>query len=74
MKDAVARCGVVRLLDPVHARKIAPDRCLFVIVLFAGEHEIVVGDSRLTRIDDVAARDLIERVDRKRRRAVGCGQ
>ena len=44
--------------------------CLSSIAL-AGEDEVIVGDRRLPRIDGVAAGDLVERVDRERRGAVG---
>ena len=39
--------------------------------LLAGEDEVVVGDRDLARVDRVAAGDLVEGVDRERRRAVG---
>ena len=70
VKDAVARRRVVRLLDAVQARELAADRRLLVVVVLAGEDEVIVGDRGLARIDRVAAGDLVERVDRKRRGAV----
>ena len=71
VENAVAGSRVVRLLDLVEIRELLPDRRLLVVVLLAGEDEVIVGDGGLSRIDGVAAGDLIERVNRKRRRAVG---
>ena len=71
VKDAVAGRGVVRLLQPVPLGERAADRRLLLVLGLAGEDEVIVGDRRLARIDEVAAGDLVERVDRERRRAVG---
>src|SRR5205085_9888453 len=54
--------------------KIAPDRCLLVVGIPTGKHEVIVGDRRLAREDRVAARDLVEGMDGKWRRAVGGGK
>src|SRR5207253_1008748 len=70
VKDAVSGRGVVRLLDAVQPRELAPDRRLLVIVFFAGKDEMVVGYRRLARVDGLAPGDLIEGMDRERRRAV----
>ena len=74
VEDAVARRRVVRRRQLLRARKRAPDRGLPVVVFAAGEDEVIVGDGRLARVDRVAAGDLIERVNRKRRGAVRCRQ
>ena len=71
MEDAVAWRRVIRPLDPMLARELATDPGLLVVVRLAGEDEMIVGDRRLPRIDGAAAGDLIERVNRKRRGAVG---
>ena len=55
---------------PCSARELPADRGLLVVVCLAGEDEVIVGDGRLPRIDRVAAGDLVEGVDRKRRGAV----
>src|SRR5262249_15111138 len=68
------RRRVVRLLDAVTPGERAADRRLLVVVVPPGEDEVIVGDRRLAREDRLTARDLIERVDGKRRRAVGGGQ
>ena len=75
MEDAVAGRGVVRLLHAAACRRTRgrSSVCLSSIGA-AGEDEVIVGDRRLARIDRVAAGDLVERVDRERRRAVGRGQ
>jgi hypothetical protein len=74
VEDAVARRGVVGLHHPVARGELPTDRRLPVVRLDAGEHEVIVGDRRLARADRVTARDLVHRVDRERRRAVGGGQ
>ena len=51
-------------------RKGAADARLLLIVFAAREDEVVVGDGRLSRIDRVAASDLIERVNGERRSSV----
>ena len=56
---------------PWNSANCAADGRLLVVVFFAGEDEVIVGDRRLARKDRVAAGDLVEGVDRKRRRAVG---
>ena len=71
MKDAVAGRCVERLLETLPPRELAADLRLAVVDRFAGEDEMVVRDGGLARIDRVAAGDLLERVDRERRRAVG---
>ena len=71
MEDAVAGRRVVRLLDAVMRRELAADRRLLLVVVLAGEDEVIVGDRRLPRVDRVAAGDLVEGVDRERRGAVG---
>ena len=55
---------------PCSARELAADRRLLVVVVLAGEDEVIVGDRRLARKDRVAAGDLVEGVDRERRGAV----
>ena len=74
VEDAVAGVRVVRLLQPVEAGELAADRGLAVVVLPAGEDEVIVGDRGLARINRAASGDLVERVDRKRRGPVGRGQ
>src|SRR5687768_18136320 len=74
MEDAVARRGVVRLLDAMELGKLPPYRGLLVVVFFSGEDEVIVGDGGLPRKDRTAARDLIEGVNRKWCGAVGCGE
>ena len=69
MEDAVARGGVVRLLQPLLSRKLPTDARLLVVDRVAGEDEVVVGNRRLARMDR-AAGNLVEGVDGKRRRAV----
>ena len=71
VEDAVARRRVVRLLDAVEPRELPADRRLLVVVVFAGEDEVIVGDRRLARQDRVPAGDLVEGVNRERRGAVG---
>ena len=56
---------------PCSRANCAADAGLLVVGLDAGEDEVIVGDRRLARIDRVAAGDLVEGVDRKRRGAVG---
>ena len=70
VEDAVAGRRVVRLLDAVQPRELAADARLLVVGVDAGEDEVIVGDRRLARIDGAAAGDLVERVNRERRRAV----
>ena len=72
VKDAVARRRVVRLLEPLQPSR-TRGRCSSACSSSsrAGEDEMVVGDRRLPRVDRVAAGDLVERVNRKRRGAVG---
>ena len=70
VKDPVARRGVVRRLQSLLARERAADARLLLVVVASGEDEVIVGDRRLPRADDVTAGDLVEGVDRKRRRAV----
>ena len=71
MKDAVAGRRVVRLLEAVAARERAADARLLLVVVAPGEDEVIVGDGGLPRVDRVAAGDLVEGVNRKRRGAVG---
>ena len=70
VKDAVTWCGVIRRLQFLLARERAPDACLLVVVLTSGEHEVIVRDRRLPRVNRAAASDLVEGVDRKRRGAI----
>ena len=71
VEDAVARRRVVRLLDAVQrARTRGRSPVCLSSSSLAGEDEVIVGDRRLPRIDRVAAGDLVEGVDRKRRGAV----
>ena len=56
MEDAVAGRGVVRLLDAVQPRELAADGRLLVVGVDAGEHEVIVGDRRLARIDRAGRR------------------
>ena len=49
MEDAVAGRRVVRRLDAVDPRELAADPGLLVVGVDAGEHEVIVGDRRLTR-------------------------
>ena len=72
MENAVAGRCVVGLFNAVEGRELPTDRRLLVVVFFAGEDKVIVGDRGLSRKNRVAARDLIERMNRKRRRAVGC--
>src|SRR4029450_4759209 len=65
VKDPVAGRRVVRLLDPVALGELATDRGLVLVGLLAGEDEGIVREGRLTRKDGVAARNLVERVDRE---------
>jgi len=58
VKDAVARRGVVRLLDAVQLGEAGADRGLLVVVGPSGEDEVIVRDGRLARIDRVAARPV----------------
>ena len=51
MKDAVARRRVVRLLEAVNAGELAADRRLLVVRLDPREHEVIVGDRGLARVD-----------------------
>src|SRR2546427_944047 len=74
VEDAVARRRVVRPAHPVEVRELLADRGLLVGVLLLVEHEVVVRDRGLSRIDRVAAGDLVERVDGERRGPVGRGE
>src|SRR5687768_13609176 len=70
MENTVARRGVVRLPDVVLLSELVSDERLFVVVFLTREHEMIVGNSRPSRVDRVAAGNLVERVDRERCRAV----
>src|SRR5260370_11418724 len=70
MEDAVTRRGVVRLLHLLQTGELASDAGLLVVDGAAREHEMVVRDRSLTRIDRVAAADLVEGMNRERRRSV----
>jgi hypothetical protein len=74
VEDAIAWHRVVRLLDGVQAREVAADAGLLLVGIEACEHEVVVRNGRLPRVDRGAAGDPVERVDGERRRAVGRGQ
>ena len=74
MENAVARRRVIRLLDAVQPREFAADGGLLVVIPLAREDEVIVGDRRLPRKDRVAAGNLIEGVNGKRRGAVRGGQ
>ena len=54
MEDAVARRGVVRLADLMLLRELAADLRLLVVVLLAGEDEVIVGHRRLPREDRIS--------------------
>ena len=71
VKDPVAGRRVVRPFDTVQPRELAANRRLPVIVRPAGENEMIVGDRGPARSRGVAGGDLIERVDREGRGAVG---
>ncbi len=70
MEDPIARRRVIRLADTVQRREIAPDRRLLVVRVPPGKHEVIVCDRSLPGKDGVAARDLVEGMNRKRRRAI----
>ena len=72
-KDA-GRMGERFTADAMQFGKFAPNRRLLVVGISAGEDEVIIGDGGLPGKDRVAAGDLIERVDGKGRRAVGCGK
>ena len=71
VKDPIARRRVVRRRQALLSRECATDARLLLIVITPGEDEMIVGNGRLSRTDHVAASDLVEGVDRKRRRSVG---
>jgi hypothetical protein len=71
VENAVARRRVIRLHQPVYTREFPADARLLVVVGLAREDEVIVGDCSLARIDRAAARDLVERMNRERRRAIG---
>ena len=74
MENAVARRGVIGRRDVVQAREFASDRRLPVVVVPAGEDEMIVRDGGLTREHRVPACNLVERVNRERRRPVRRGE
>src|SRR5699024_9825422 len=70
VKDAVARLGPPGGANVVLARELPRDRGLAVVGLLTREDEVVARERRPPRVDRVAARDRVERVDRERSRAV----
>ena len=74
MKNPVAGRGVVGFADPVQLREVPTNRGLLVVGIAAGKDEMIVGNGGLPGKDPVAARDLVERMDRKRRGPVRGGE
>src|SRR6185436_281473 len=70
VEDAVAGCGEVRPLDAMPFGKRVADRHLLLVGFRSREHEVIVGNGRPPRVNDISTRDLVEGVDRKRGGAV----